>query len=215
MSKKCRVCNKSVYPNDPQINLDGTILHKPCAKCEDCQCQITLANFCKNETEGSFVLLCKTHYFKRFHEGGSYLGGEKFQVKNPRDALGNETGSTATAVVSNVSNTTIGNDSNMLPLYKLKSSGIGPSVSSSSPVKTNTLGDFSMDQLVNELESRGYIVDLKKKDDSNNSLPPPIPVFNPEENIVVDESIDTNNNSSSSSYENNSNNDESNQEAVV
>lgn len=203
MSKKCRVCNKSVYPNDPQINLDGTILHKQCAKCEDCQCQITLANFCKNETEGTFVLLCKTHYFKRFHEGGSYLGGEKFQVKNPRDALGHETGSTATAVVSNVSNTTTDDDSNKLPIYKLKSSGSGPSVSSSSPVKTNVLGDFSIDQLVNELENRGYIVDLKKKDDnSGNSLPPPIPVFNPEESIVVDDNIDTNN-------------DESNQEAVV
>lgn len=31
------------------------------------------------------TLLCKTHYFKRFREGGSYLGGEKFAVKAVRD----------------------------------------------------------------------------------------------------------------------------------
>jgi hypothetical protein len=31
-------------------------------------------------------LYCKTHYFKRFHEEGSYLGGDKFENKNPRDS---------------------------------------------------------------------------------------------------------------------------------
>jgi hypothetical protein len=85
MSNKCKVCMKSVYPMDPQINLDGSIFHKVCAKCTDCNCQITLSNFTKNETDGVVTLLCKTHYFKRFHEQGSYLGGDKFQVKNPRD----------------------------------------------------------------------------------------------------------------------------------
>lgn len=86
MSKKCCVCVKSVYPMDPQMNLDGQIIHKTCAKCEDCQCQITLSNFTLYVAPDSKVtLLCKTHYFKRFHEGGSYLGGEKFNVKNPRD----------------------------------------------------------------------------------------------------------------------------------
>lgn len=85
MSNKCKVCNKSVYPMDPQINLDGSVFHKTCAKCQDCNCQITLSNFTKNEADGVVTLLCKTHYFKRFHEQGSYLGGDKFQVKNPRD----------------------------------------------------------------------------------------------------------------------------------
>lgn len=70
---------------DAQINLDGSIFHKPCAKCQDCQCQITISNFCKNETSDETVLLCKTHYFKRFHEGGSYLGAEKFQKKQTRE----------------------------------------------------------------------------------------------------------------------------------
>jgi hypothetical protein len=55
---------------DPQINLDGSYFHKACAKCTDCGCQITLANFTKNESPEETVLLCKTHYFKRFHEGG-------------------------------------------------------------------------------------------------------------------------------------------------
>jgi hypothetical protein len=214
MSKKCRVCNKSVYPNDPQINLDGTILHKPCAKCEDCQCQITLANFCKNETEGTFVLLCKTHYFKRFHEGGSYLGGEKFQVKNPRDALGHEVIGSSSAVVSSNSNILPSNDNDndnsKLPIYKLKTSGSSPSASSNTPVKSMNLGDFSIDQLVNELEIRGYIVDLKKKGEA-----PPIPSFNPEENDIVDNSIDNNNNNNDITTSENISNSESNEEAAV
>jgi hypothetical protein len=75
---------------DPQINLDGSLFHKPCAKCQDCNCQITLTNFTKTEIEGATVLLCKTHYFKRFKEGGSYVGGEKFQVKNTRDVQAEE-----------------------------------------------------------------------------------------------------------------------------
>ncbi len=85
MAAKCKVCSKSVYPMDPQINLDGTKLHKACAKCGDCGCQITISNFTKNESNDQTVLLCKIHYFKRFHEGGSYLGGEKFRVMSTRD----------------------------------------------------------------------------------------------------------------------------------
>lgn len=75
---KCAVCDKTVYPNDPQISLDGVSYHKECAKCSDCKCQITLANFCKFET----TLFCKTHYFKRFKEEGSYLGGDKYTQKS-------------------------------------------------------------------------------------------------------------------------------------
>ena len=71
---------------DPQINLDGSIFHKPCAKCGDCNCQITISNFTKNESSDQTVLLCKIHYFKRFHEGGSYLGGDKYQKTAQRDA---------------------------------------------------------------------------------------------------------------------------------
>jgi hypothetical protein len=39
MAAKCKICTKSVYANDPQINLDGSLFHKPCAKCEDCKCK--------------------------------------------------------------------------------------------------------------------------------------------------------------------------------
>ncbi len=87
---------------DPQINLDGSIFHKGCAKCNDCNCQISLSNFTKNENDGIITLLCKTHYFKRFHEQGSYLGGEKFAIKNPRDekTLGTTTAATAVPSVS-------------------------------------------------------------------------------------------------------------------
>ena len=72
----CKHCKKTVYPVDPQINLDGSVFHKSCAKCGDCQCQITLSNFSSNPDKT--LLLCKTHYLKRFKEGGSYLGDEKF-----------------------------------------------------------------------------------------------------------------------------------------
>jgi hypothetical protein len=82
---KCKICNKSVYPMDPQINLDGSIFHKICAKCHDCHCQITLSNFVKHETEAEVLLLCKTHHLKRFHEQGSYLGAEKFKKAADRD----------------------------------------------------------------------------------------------------------------------------------
>jgi hypothetical protein len=71
---KCASCTRTVYPNDPQITLDGVAYHKECAKCVDCKCQITLSNFCKSET----TLYCKTHYFKRFKEEGGYIGGEKY-----------------------------------------------------------------------------------------------------------------------------------------
>ncbi len=86
MSAKCKICSKAVYPMDPQVNLDGSLFHKPCAKCADCQCQITLVNFTKNESGDSTLLLCKTHYFKRFHEGGAYVGGEKFQNKTAQSS---------------------------------------------------------------------------------------------------------------------------------
>ena len=77
-SDKCAKCEKSVFPNDPQITFDGAKFHKPCAKCADCSCQITLSNFTKAPDN---TLLCKTHYFKRFHEEGNYLGGEQFAHK--------------------------------------------------------------------------------------------------------------------------------------
>jgi len=73
-SNRCAPCGKPVYFNDAQITLDGSKYHKECAKCQDCRCQITLRNFTKCDD----VLLCKTHYFKRFHEENSYMGGDKF-----------------------------------------------------------------------------------------------------------------------------------------
>ena len=63
-SGSCPVCNKTVYPNDPKIVLDGCKYHKSCAKCVDCGCQITLSNFTKVGTE----LLCRTHNLARFHK---------------------------------------------------------------------------------------------------------------------------------------------------
>ena len=67
---KCVACNKGIYPMDPKINLDGSVYHMTCAKCSECNCQITLANF----TKVGGGLMCKTHYMKSFKEsGGKYL----------------------------------------------------------------------------------------------------------------------------------------------
>jgi hypothetical protein len=99
---------------DPQINLDGALFHKPCAKCADCNCQITISNFTKGEVDGQLILLCKTHYFKRFKEGGSYVGGEKFQVKASRDLQassrrGSNTENVSTPASVTVSTTAVDN----------------------------------------------------------------------------------------------------------
>ena len=85
MATSCKICSKAIYPMDPQINLDGSKFHKTCAKCGECGCQITLSNFTKNESNDQTMLLCKIHYFKRFHEGGSYVGGDKYRTKSQRD----------------------------------------------------------------------------------------------------------------------------------
>jgi len=95
MSNKCKICDKTVYPMDQQINLDGSAFHKPCAKCSDCQSQITLANFTKNESGDHTLLLCKTHYFARFNKGEGYAGGDKFNGKT-KEATGKMSGSPLT-----------------------------------------------------------------------------------------------------------------------
>jgi len=40
---KCASCNKSVYPNDPKINLDSVVFHKECAKCK---ASVRISDFC-------------------------------------------------------------------------------------------------------------------------------------------------------------------------
>ena len=81
---------------DPQLKLDGTTYHKSCAKCKDCDCSITLSNFTKCDD----YLLCKTHYFKRFHEEGSYVGGDKFEKISNRDSIRMTGGGTAIGVTA-------------------------------------------------------------------------------------------------------------------
>jgi hypothetical protein len=98
-ANKCKVCSKSVYPVDAQLNLDGTKFHKACARCEDCQSSLTLANFVKIESELGCTLLCKTHYANRMREtGGTIPGDEKFKkgLKSPTPSpLTSPTGSVA------------------------------------------------------------------------------------------------------------------------
>ena len=122
----------SVYPADPQINLDGSLFHKSCAKCTDCKCQITLSNFAKNETTQSTTLLCKTHYFQRFNEGGgNYVGGEKYHTKTNRCAM-----FTFQGVKINES-----------PDLNRKQNYFGASPASSSTQSTPRNGSFSIERL--------------------------------------------------------------------
>jgi len=75
---------------DPQLNLDGSRFHAACARCSDCQCQITVSNFTITKSDSAAqTLLCTTHYLKRFGEaGGTYcLDSSKFVKKSERDAL--------------------------------------------------------------------------------------------------------------------------------
>ena len=76
MTKKCPVCTKSVYPNDPKISMADCIYHKACAKCATCGGQLTISNF---STAGD-RLLCKTHFMEEFHRGGGrYAGDDKYK----------------------------------------------------------------------------------------------------------------------------------------
>lgn len=42
---KCVKCTKSVYKNDPQVNIDGKVFHKFCAKCTQCDGQVKSKSF--------------------------------------------------------------------------------------------------------------------------------------------------------------------------
>ena len=75
---------------DPQLNLDGSRFHAACARCSDCNCQITVSNFTITKSDSAAqTLLCTTHYLKRFGEaGGTYcLDSSKFKKTSERDAL--------------------------------------------------------------------------------------------------------------------------------
>ena len=88
----CKVCAKTVYPADAQVNLDGSLFHKECAKCRDCCCQITIDNFSKTESVDGLTttLFCSVHYLKRFNEsGGAYVDGGKFTHQAARDKNAN------------------------------------------------------------------------------------------------------------------------------
>jgi hypothetical protein len=92
-SNVCLTCAKAVYPMDKQVNLDGRFYHQQCAKCADCGGNITVKNFTSIEEQGKLILLCKTHYMKRFQEsGGIYAGGDKFAKQTTRVLPGAGTG---------------------------------------------------------------------------------------------------------------------------
>ena len=75
-SKKCPICKKTIYPNDPKLSMGGNVYHKSCSKCEVCGGQLNIKNFA---TSGD-RLLCKTHFMEEFaSSGGSYGGDEKFK----------------------------------------------------------------------------------------------------------------------------------------
>ena len=74
---KCGTCDRTVYPHEPNLSLDGRVFHKKCAKCKDCGKYLSLLDFGKSTDfiEESF-LLCKRHYEERFlRTGVNFKGG--------------------------------------------------------------------------------------------------------------------------------------------
>ena len=74
---KCGTCERTVYSYEPNLNLDGRVFHKKCAKCKDCGKYLSLLDFGKSTDfiEESF-LLCKRHYEERFLRSGvNFKGG--------------------------------------------------------------------------------------------------------------------------------------------
>lgn len=75
---KCGSCEKTVYPHEPNLALDGRVFHAACAKCKDCGKLLNLSNVFKSTDfiQESF-LLCKRHYEERFLRApnASYKGG--------------------------------------------------------------------------------------------------------------------------------------------
>ena len=149
MSNKCKICTKSVYPVDPQLNLDGALFHKSCAKCFDCNCQITISNFSKTETpEHPYLLLCKTHYFTRFNtSGGSYVGGEKFKSSSSEKYTGASTFA-GVHVPSPTAATTASQQSNTVSPAARRTS-INVASNSASKCKTCGLTVYPMDAQIN------------------------------------------------------------------
>ena len=76
VANKCGVCGTTVYPNDPQITVDGKKYLKSCFKCAEPRCgkQLTISNYATSGNE----LLCKTHFMERFRREGQYAGGEQY-----------------------------------------------------------------------------------------------------------------------------------------
>mmetsp|Transcript_8752 Transcript_8752/g.13071 ORF Transcript_8752/g.13071 Transcript_8752/m.13071 type:complete len:154 (+) Transcript_8752:100-561(+) len=147
---KCKMCDKSVFPMDPQINLDGDIIHNTCAKCEDCKGQITLSNFVKNSSPQSTLLLCKTHYMKRFHEQGQYLGGEKYGKKTEVELRGAGSGSVTPINSSMDSPTPASHDAVVSPSLTVKEitrrmSIVKPTDSATKAANTATATSESVD----------------------------------------------------------------------
>lgn len=65
-SPKCFICTKSVYGADPQVNIDGNLIHRSCFKCKHCNCALTLVGYTTFED----TLYCKPHFIALFKRGG-------------------------------------------------------------------------------------------------------------------------------------------------
>lgn len=88
MSVKCAKSGKTVYPGDPQINLDGKIFLKSKAKCEDCGSKLTVTNYHMSKNgDDTWLLLCQTHYKARFSKTGVYAGADKFAKKTGQEVI--------------------------------------------------------------------------------------------------------------------------------
>lgn len=70
MSNKCFVCGKVVYPME-KVEVEGTVYHKFCFKCETCKRTLSLGNFAALQGK----LYCKPHLKQLFKLKGNYDEG--------------------------------------------------------------------------------------------------------------------------------------------
>lgn len=80
-NKICPVCLKNVYVMDAQVKLDGCAFHKVCARCLECQCQVSLTNFASIETD-VYKVYCKAHFPDKDQKGLPPAKVGKYTVKS-------------------------------------------------------------------------------------------------------------------------------------
>uniref|UniRef100_A0A7S1XNE4 LIM zinc-binding domain-containing protein n=1 Tax=Phaeomonas parva TaxID=124430 RepID=A0A7S1XNE4_9STRA len=91
---RCWKCNKRLYAADSKVSIEGKLICSADFRCEDCRCKLSLQSY---TVAGGTTLLCKTHYFERFHTTNSYGGDDRFSKATSVANQSSSGGATAAA----------------------------------------------------------------------------------------------------------------------